>query len=389
MTMVPRDPRPAAPPTRPRRRLASLPVLPRLALPVALALLRPECVGAAAAQQFALTIPRVTTAELERNRTLRSGLHAYVLTDHVGGRWKAMTWTLDYIKKTIPFEWVDYYPTNMDNVGSKPHLYKLEDAMPRFLQKSEKPKYMQMRIGFRGWKRLKKDFVPKPLPDVFWDDDEWISSCMRKPDGKSDKPAIDNFFTTQQWKFLLIGEKGTSMFFHKDGTAASSWQAQLLGKKKWTLCPNTETPLLDVNIDTFKPESYNKFPNFARALCGQVTVEPGEMLYYPAYWWHHTLQFETPSVAYTGALVGVEADRRDLGGDPKPHLRFYNDLMDKCAKCWEKGNPTRKCEDISERWPGAAPPMLRVVCEKYLPECYQLWDEHAQSLHGAGAKIEL
>ncbi|CAK9096847.1 Gibberellin 20 oxidase 1 [Durusdinium trenchii] len=66
---------------------------------------------------------------------------------------------------------------------------------------------MQIRLSLRGWKRLKKDFVPKPLPDVFWDDDEWISQCMRKGN-KADTPAINNFFVTNQWKFLLIGEKG-------------------------------------------------------------------------------------------------------------------------------------------------------------------------------------
>mmetsp|Transcript_32895 Transcript_32895/g.83292 ORF Transcript_32895/g.83292 Transcript_32895/m.83292 type:complete len:386 (-) Transcript_32895:118-1275(-) len=342
--------------------------------------------AAGATQRWELDIPRVTRKELESNSTLRSGLHAYVLTDWVGSRWKASNWTLDYLKKKIPFEWVDYYPNNMEDVGNKPYLFKLEEAMPKF-QQAGGPKYMQMRIGYRGWTRLKKDLDPKPLPDIFWDDDEWIGKCMKKQDGKVDKPAIDNFFVTNQWKFLLIGEKGTSMFFHKDGTAASSWQAQVLGRKSWTLCPNTESHLLDVHLNTYKPD-YNRFPKFAKALCGQVTVSPGELLYYPAYWWHHTLQLETPSVAYTGALVGVEAERRDLGGERKPHARFFRDLMDKCDKCWERGNPTRKCDDISEKWPGAAPPPLRVICETYLMDCYKEWDAHAKSLHGA-AKSEL
>lgn len=65
-----------------------------------------------------------------------------------------------------------------------------------------------------------------------------------------------------------------------------------------------------------------------------------ELLYYPAYWWHHTLQANstcqllllahlinclgsqvtTPSISYTGALVGVEADRFDLGSDRHPMI---------------------------------------------------------------------
>ena len=32
-------------------------------------------------------------------------------------------------------------------------------------------------------------------------------------------------------------------------------------------------------------------------------------------WNDSDVQLETPSISYTGALVGVEADRFDLGGD--------------------------------------------------------------------------
>mmetsp|Transcript_5001 Transcript_5001/g.14154 ORF Transcript_5001/g.14154 Transcript_5001/m.14154 type:complete len:276 (+) Transcript_5001:899-1726(+) len=275
----------------------------------------------------------------------------------------------------------------MEDPGSKPYLYRFEEALPQFLQKSKIPKYMQLRLGLRGWNRLKKDINPKPVPEVFWDDDSWIGQCMKKPSGKVDREAVDNFFVTQQWKFLLIGEKGTSMFFHKDGTAASSWQAQIVGKKRWTLCPNSQSHLLDVNINTFKPD-YTRFPKFAKALCGQVTMSPGDLLYYPAYWWHHPYNLETPTISYTGALVGVEADRMDLGGEQKPHARFYQDLLGKCAKCWKKADPKRLCDDISEKWPGAAPPMMRSLCEDYLPECFKKWDAHARALHGV-ARQEL
>jgi len=338
-------------------------------------------------QMFALEIPKVTVEQLAVNRTLRSGLHAYVLTGHVKKQWRAANWTLDYLRKKIPFEWVDFYDTNMKDPGNKPYLLKFKEALPKFQHKTGVPRYLQLRLSLRGWKRLRKDFQPLPDPAVFWSDEEWITKCMRK-NGKPDLVAIDNFYTTVQWKFLLIGEAGTSMFFHQDGTASSSWQAQLIGKKKWTLCPHTETRLLDTGINTFSETAVTD-SKFAKALCGQVIAEEGDLLYYPGYWWHHTLQLETPSVAYTGALVGTEAERDDIGRDKRAHAAFLRDMQGKCEKCWRKGDPNRKCDDISLQWPGAAPPPLRVVCDEYFQECFKLWDEHAKTLSMASEHGEL
>ena len=38
----------------------------------------------------------------------------------------------------------------------------------------------------------------------------------------------------------------------------------------------------------------------------QVTAQPGELLYYPAYWWHQTKCLDTPTIGVTGLMVGVE-----------------------------------------------------------------------------------
>lgn len=331
---------------------------------------------------YALEVPRVTVQELEANLTLRTGHHPFVLTGAMQGQWKATNWTLGSLKNKIPFEWVDYYPDNMKDLGKKPYLMTLEEAVPAFKERDGKVKYMQMRISLRGWKRLRKDFQPMPAQQ-FWEDDSWIRYCMAK-DGKPDEDAISNFYTTNQWKFLLIGQKGTTMFFHKDHTAAGSWQAMIQGRKKWTLCPNTETHYFSTGMDIYNKQDHKRYPNFAKGLCGQVTVEPGELVYYPAYWWHQALQLDTPTIAYTGALVGTEAVRkttRDLDGkSTKAHESFYNDLIVKCEKCWTKGQKQRHCDDISLKWPGAAPPPLRRICDRYLPRCYKLWDEHARTI---------
>merc|ERR1719240_870613 len=67
-------------------------------------------------------------------------------------------------------------------------------------------------------------------------------------------------------------------------------------------------------------------------------------------------------------MVGVEDNRRDL--DFKVHEQFYEDIMKKCE------NPG---EDISKKWPGAAPPIAKGVC-KSMDACLNLWEENFQAI---------
>merc|ERR1712032_988642 len=87
--------------------------------------------------------------------------------------------------------------------------------------------------------------------------------------------------------------------------------------------------------------------------------------------------------AYTGALVGTEAERNDIGQDKRAHAAFLRDMQDKCRRCWKRGQAERTCDDISLQWPGAAPPPLRVLCDEYFDSCFKLWDDHARTLTAA------
>ena len=204
-------------------------------------------------QQYALHIPRVTAAELAANATLMSGHWPYVLTGEVD-KWPAMDkWKdLDYLKRKIPKEWVDFYPRNMYKMGNKPYVQPYDEALPRFRQQTGESKYMQMRLSLGGWEELLPDLAP--LPPEFWTEAEWIDDCMATPNGTRDYGAIDNFFRVNQWNFLLIGETGTGIFFHKDHLAAASWQAAVVGRKRWILCPYDQNHLLSEELFTFKPD---------------------------------------------------------------------------------------------------------------------------------------
>ena len=177
-------------------------------------------------QQFKLHVPRVTAEELAANETLMSGHWAYILTGEVP-KWPAMKkWTLDYLKKAIPQEWVDFYPYNMYKMGNKPYVQRYSEAVEKFKQPKQgsNSRYMQMRLSLAGWERLVEDLAE--LPPVFWTEAEWINSCFNKSADANglpvrDNAAIDNFFRVNQWNFLLVGEEGTGIFFHKVPPALS------------------------------------------------------------------------------------------------------------------------------------------------------------------------
>ena len=103
-------------------------------------------------QLFKLEIPRVTAAELAANETLMSGHWPYVLTGEVDKWPAAKKWgDLNYLLNKIPSEWVDFYPRNMYQLGSKPYVQPYSEALPRFRQNTGESKYMQMRLSLAGW----------------------------------------------------------------------------------------------------------------------------------------------------------------------------------------------------------------------------------------------
>ena len=65
---------------------------------------------------------------------------------------------------------------------------------------------------------------------------EWIRKCMTRSDGAVDESAISNWLVVNQWNFMLIGSAGAGMYFHNDHLAAASWQASVVGRKRWILC---------------------------------------------------------------------------------------------------------------------------------------------------------
>jgi hypothetical protein len=149
----------------------------------------------------------------------------------------------------------------------------------------------------------------------------------------------ESFLTAMHWYMVTLGERNAGMFFHVDKLPTSSWQVQVSGKKAWRLCP----PVHDkIDTSAFMPpdkkalvkELYQQTDFFDHCdtdftdKCGQfyatekeecvagacpnsedeskesgfvvecyeAVVNAGDLVYYPAYWWHQTLNLDEEDI---------------------------------------------------------------------------------------------
>jgi histone arginine demethylase JMJD6 len=145
---------------------------------------------------------------------------------------------------------------------------------------------------------------------------------------------------------MLIGEKDSGMFLHKDTLHTASWQAQFSGEKRWHLCGPSEDSFMYKagDVDAFSPD-YGRFPLFREASCLQVTVSPGDVIYYPKDWWHQTQNLVSPTISVTGTLVSrgnYASVREELvnncegrGGTFRPDAELCT-ALEQCYKTWDR-----------------------------------------------------
>uniref|UniRef100_A0A7S2STA4 JmjC domain-containing protein n=1 Tax=Rhizochromulina marina TaxID=1034831 RepID=A0A7S2STA4_9STRA len=122
-----------------------------------------------------------------------------------------------------------------------------------------------------------------------------------------------------RWAVVYVGEAGSGMYNHIDRHGTAAWQAQVAGTKLWHLCSPDHTSILQERgrIDVFAPD-YASHPEMLSARCLQGTVQPGEMVFYPSWWWHSTRTLDTPTISVSALMADpvnpsafTEALRRD------------------------------------------------------------------------------
>ena len=197
--------------------------------------------------------------------------------------------------------------------------------------------YIQWNMNLQEWNSLMSDLGP--FPQSMITDDLWIEGAL-----ESDA-EINNFQKASHWRMLLIGNRHAGMFNHWDILRSSSYQFQAAGRKLWHICPPSEWDRMykagDVN--TFNP-LYERFPKFLDADCVLGVAQPGDMLWYPRDYWHHTYNVDDWNVAFTSTLAdGYNTDTLAAEFDSE-------------------------CRGVTNRLPG----MTKETCRK-LTSAYDFW----------------
>lgn len=108
--------------------------------------------------------------------------------------------------------------------------------------------------------------------------------------------------------FLWFGPAGTVTPLHYD--VMNVLLAQVMGRKKVTLIPSFQTPLMYNEVGVYskvdlEAPDYLNYPLFKRATPIEVFLEPGEALFIPVGWWHHVRSLDVSiSASFINFAVG-------------------------------------------------------------------------------------
>ena len=107
-----------------------------------------------------------------------------------------------------------------------------------------------------------------------------------------------------KWHMLFIGECNSGMYIHRDITPLSSWQLLLSGEKKFLFCP----PNFSMNSSSFRDD----ISEIIFSECQQTTISPGDLIYYPKFWYHQTLNTESHTVAISDFVLNDKDPNSDF-----------------------------------------------------------------------------
>lgn len=109
------------------------------------------------------------------------------------------------------------------------------------------------------------------------------------------RPHVRDIFqlaSSREYWSVYVGPEGSLSKLHCDFWSTHAYLAQVRGKKKAVLFSPSDEPLLyEGRVDPERPDLV-RFPRFDGATAYECVLEPGEMLFIPANWWHHVRALE-------------------------------------------------------------------------------------------------
>ena len=303
-------------------------------------------------------LPRIALADIDlpANAQYRAGRAAYILTGTVPPNHPALARAGSLAALAagpLASDTADFYPESMVEHTVHPFLLPFSTALAELASPSSAyplptsprgGRYLHLNMGTTAWQGYLAQLAPYAVPAHLDTAEAWLGA------GGLGEPSATDFAIGNHWRMLLIGSEGAGMFSHQDILKTASYQLQVAGYKTWHICAPSQSPHLHVAMDMFAPD-YAAFPAALGASCYLDVSGPGDLLYYPADYWHQTLN--TPaeagglSVAITDTLV-----------DANNHALVAAGLADKCR------NPT----------PYNRGGMIQEVCDK-LPALVRQWED--------------
>ena len=198
-------------------------------------------------------------------------------------------------------ETADFYPESMVEHTVHPFLLPFGRALQELLAPSQDyatpqsprgGRYLHLNMGNALWRDYLAALAPAAVPAHLDTADAWLAAGLGEP-------LASDFAIGNHWRMLLVGSEGAGMVSHQDILKTASYQLQLAGVKTWHICAPSQSPHLSVDMDMFAPD-YARFPGALAASCYLDAARPGDVVFYPADYWHQTLN--TPSERASGQV---------------------------------------------------------------------------------------
>jgi hypothetical protein len=241
--------------------------------------------------------------QIERRRNLTSGEFTrdhlqdvgkpVIVTDAIDG-WPARSkWTFDYLKTTYGSDFATVTPSftsdvvKLTKLGSYiDYLDTPNEELPGFWieAKTRKPTppppLPHSPLYMMGWNALGHPELGNDIQPAPYFISDWLLSLT---------PTLRELL---QWTYgraysaVFVGPPGSLSTLHYDFGHCLGYLAQIQGRKRATLCAPSDSPHLYAGqVDPEHPD-LERFPLFEWATPYECVIEPGELLFMPAGWWH-------------------------------------------------------------------------------------------------------